>query len=167
MRGSAHPWNTLRRPAGAARYQKFKRLVTALTGTIPCHLSSGCVLTALEVLHVVSLDEVKGLEFDAAIVSDANKILHAPKTESAARTAKNRLYVAITRARKDLHIFCQRTIPPILWHLRRDIAISNTYVCKSCNSNNRVSESLGHHTDGLICGKCGEYQHPTFLTREA
>jgi DNA helicase IV len=76
-----------------------------LSGVIECHLSQGKDLRRLEVLHVVSLDDVKGLEFDAVAISDANKILHSPKTESAARTAKNRLYVAITRARKLLQIF--------------------------------------------------------------
>lgn len=151
----------------ALREEYWKELVNRVSGSIKCQLSRGKDLTKLEVLHVVSLDDVKGLEFDAAVISDANKILHLSKTESAARTKKNRLYVAITRARKELHIFCHRTIPPILWQVRRDIIIGNTYVCKSCNSKNRISESLGQHTDGLMCGKCGEYQPPTFVTKDA
>jgi hypothetical protein len=149
------------------REQYWKELVSRLSGTIECRLSRGKDLTKLEVLHVVSLDDVKGLEFDAALISDANKILHTQKTESALRTAKNRLYVAITRARKELHVYCHRTMPPILWQVRRDIRINNTYKCKHCNSTNRVSECLGEHTDGLICGNCGEYQPPTFFTKDA
>lgn len=151
----------------AVREKYWSELSRGLSGVIECNLSEGRDLRKLEVLHVVSLDDVKGLEFDAVGISDANKILHSPKTESAARTAKNRLYVAITRARKLLQIFCHRTIPPILWNLRRDLNIKNTYVCRSCNSRNRISESLGTHTDGLICPECHEYQAPTFVTRDS
>ncbi len=151
----------------SVREQYADELSTQLSGVIDCRLSQGTDLRRLEVLHVVSLDDVKGLEFDAVAISDVNKILHSPKTESAARTAKNRLYVAITRARKMLQIFCHRTIPPILWQLRRDLNIKNTYLCRSCNSRNRISESLGNHTDGLICPKCNEYQAPTFVTKDS
>lgn len=150
----------------SVREQYAEELSRQLAGTIDCHLSTGTDLKKLEVLHVVSLDDVKGLEFDAVAISDANKILHSPKTESAARTAKNRLYVAITRARKLLQIFCHRTIPPILWQLRRELNIKNTYRCRSCNSLNRISESLGSHTVGLICPQCKEYQAPTFVTKD-
>lgn len=149
------------------REQYRDELSSRLSGVIECRLSRGRDIKGLEVLHVVSLDDVKGLEFDAVVISNANKILHNPKNESEARTARNRLYVAITRARKLMQIFCHRTIPPILWQLRRELNIKNTYRCRSCNAMNRISESLGQHTDGLICPQCHEYQPPTFVTKDA
>jgi DNA helicase IV len=144
----------------------WARLKEQVSDVIKCRLSRGRDLTKLEVLHVVSLDDVKGLEFDAVVISDANKILHSHKTESFERTGKNRLYVAMTRARKELHIFCHRTIPPVLWQVRKSLHIANTYVCKNCKSKNRVSECLGQHTDGLICVNCREFQAPSFLTKD-
>lgn len=115
---------------------------------------------------MVSFDNVKGLEFDVVVICDANKILHTHKSESAVRTAKNRLYVAITRARKELHIFCHRTIPAALWKVRNELLFNNKFTCRRCKIQSSVSEGISLTTEKISCPKCGATFKPPFTKDE-
>lgn len=138
-----------------------------LKSVIECRLSTGRSLRKREVLHVVQLDEIKGLEFDAVIIADVNKILHSLKTESAMMTAKNRLYVAITRARKELHCFAHRSIPEVLWKLRMELQFYNRFACPKCGVSNSIEESKSAVSDKVTCPQCKSSFNPPFTKDEA
>jgi DNA helicase IV len=145
----------------------YKELKEPLKSVIECSLSTGKSLRKHEVLHVVLLDEIKGLEFDAVIISDVNKILHSLKTESAIMTAKNRLYVAITRARKELHCFAHRSVPELLWKLRIELQFHNKFTCPKCGASNSIEESKSAVSEKVTCPHCRSAFNPPFTKDEA
>jgi DNA helicase II / ATP-dependent DNA helicase PcrA len=145
----------------------YNELKEPLKSVIECCLSTGKSLRKREVLHVVLLDEIKGLEFDAVIISDVNKILHSLKTESAVMTAKNRLYVAITRARKELHCFAHRSIPEVLWKLRMELKFYNKFTCPKCGVSNGIEESKSGASDKVKCSQCRSSFNAPFTRDEA
>jgi hypothetical protein len=144
----------------------YKELKQTLASVIECSLSSGGNLRRLEVLHLVLLDDIKGLEFDAVIISDVNKILHSLKTESAIMTAKNRLYVAMTRARKELHCFAHRSIPEALWKVRMEIQFQNKFTCPRCGASNNIEECKSELSEKVKCPKCSGTFSPPFTRDE-
>jgi hypothetical protein len=144
------------------RPKYFEELGNALSSTIECFLSKGKDLRIRQVLHIVALDDIKGLEFDAVIIADANKILHTHKNESAMITARNRLYVAITRAREELHIFSYRSIPPVLWAVRNHLHFNNVFKCPRCGASNKVAEAASRSSDLVACNSCHAQFKPPF-----
>ncbi|MFH1116528.1 MAG: 3'-5' exonuclease [Pseudomonadota bacterium] len=144
----------------------YNALKQPLSPVIECCLSTGRHLRRLEVLHLVLLDDIKGLEFDAVIISDVNKILHSPKTESAVMTAKNRLYVAITRARKELHCFAHRSIPEALWKVRMELQFQNRFTCPRCGASNGIEEAKSAASEKVTCLKCKTSFSPPFTKDE-
>jgi len=144
----------------------YNELKQPLASVIECSLSTGGNLRRLEVLHVVILDDIKGLEFDAVMISDVNKILHSLKTESAIMTAKNRLYVALTRARKELHCFAHRSIPEALWRVRMELQFQNRFTCPRCGASNSIEESKSTASEKVTCPKCRSSFSPPFTKDE-
>lgn len=151
----------------AANLERYhNELKQSLSPVIECCLSTGRNLRRLEVLHLVLLDDIKGLEFDAVIISDVNKILHSPKTESAIMTAKNRLYVAITRSRKELHCFAHRSIPEALWKIRMELQFQNRFTCPRCGASNGIQEAKSAASEKVTCLKCKTSFRPPFTKDE-
>lgn len=86
-----------------------RRIAAGLRGVVPCRLVLDGAFVPHRGVDVTVVDQVKGLEFDAVIVADADEDTY-PNTPEARRA----LYVALTRACHTFALACVGAPSPLL-----------------------------------------------------
>ncbi|HEU4412161.1 MAG TPA: ATP-binding domain-containing protein [Polyangiaceae bacterium] len=86
-----------------------RRLAAGLRGLVPCRLVLDGEFVPHRGVDVTLVEQVKGLEFDAVVIADADAASYPD--EPASRRA---LYVAITRARHSFALACVGAPSPLL-----------------------------------------------------